>query len=81
MTEENTLDLNERIQTILETEIRPILNMDGGDVEFLAYEDGIVKVHLKGACNGCPGAVMTLKYGIENRLKEEISEIKEVIAI
>jgi len=81
MEKESNLDLKEKIKGILEEEIRPILNMDGGDVEFLDYDNGIVKVHLVGACNGCPGATMTLKYGIENRLRSEIPEIKEVIAL
>lgn len=58
--------------------IRPYLQMEGGDVEFVALEEDIVKVRLKGACAGCPMSTMTLKYGIERKLKEVIPEVKSV---
>ena len=58
--------------------IRPSLQADGGDVEFVDYEDGVVKVRLQGACSGCPMSQMTLKNGIERMLKQEIPEIKSV---
>ncbi|MFO7495866.1 MAG: NifU family protein [Desulfobacterales bacterium] len=58
--------------------IRPMLQADGGDVEFVAIEDGVVKVRLKGACAGCPMSQMTLKQGIEKLLKKEIPEVKSV---
>jgi len=62
--------------------IRPFLQRDGGDVEFVEYTaDGIVKVKLQGACKGCPGAQMTLKMVIERLLKEQYPEIKGVEAI
>lgn len=79
---ESTMESNlENIKHVLETEIRPILNMDGGDVAFVDYTDGVLKVQLQGACHGCPGAQMTLKMGIERRLKEYFSELKEVQAV
>lgn len=62
-------------------EIRPLLQADGGDVELVDIEDGVVKVRLKGACDGCPGAVYTLKNGIEQRLKTLIPEVKSVEAV
>jgi len=62
-------------------ELRPSLQADGGDVELIAVDDGIVKVQLKGACFGCPMSTMTLKMGIENFLKKKLPEIKEVIAV
>ncbi len=73
-------DLMERVESALNS-IRPALMADGGDVELVAVEDGIVKVRLKGACWTCPSALMTLKQGIEVRVKEEVPEIKEVEAV
>ncbi len=58
--------------------IRPYLQMEGGDVEFVEIQDETIKVRLKGMCAGCPMSSMTLKYGIERRLKEAIPEIKAV---
>ncbi len=61
--------------------IRPALQRDGGDVELVEVNDGTVKVRLTGACAGCPMATMTLRHGIERILKEQIPEVKEVIAV
>ncbi|MGQ3686031.1 MAG: NifU family protein [Candidatus Loosdrechtia sp.] len=58
--------------------IRPALQADGGDIELVDIEGGVVKVRLKGACGSCPSALMTLKYGVEERLKEEIPEVQSV---
>ncbi len=73
-------DLMERVEKALDS-IRPALMADGGNVELVAVEDGIVKVRLQGACGTCPSALMTLKQGIEVRVKEEVPEIKEVVAV
>jgi len=62
-------------------DIRPNLKADGGDVELIEVEDGIVKVRLKGACSGCPMSTMTLKLGIESQIKQKLPEIKEVISL
>ena len=70
-----------RIREILDQEIRPAVAMDGGDIVFESYKDGIVYLHLQGACAGCPGATMTLKMGVENRLREAIPEVKEVVSV
>ncbi len=70
----------ERVEKALDS-IRPALMADGGNVELVAVEDGIVKVRLQGACGTCPSALMTLKQGIEVRVKEEVPEIKEVEAV
>jgi len=67
----------ERIQEVLE-EIRPALQADGGDVELIDYNDGIVTVRMKGACGGCPMSLMTLKNGIEARMKARIPEVQAV---
>jgi Fe-S cluster biogenesis protein NfuA len=59
--------------------IRPMLQADGGDVELIDVQDGVVKVRLKGACSGCPMSQMTLKNGIERLLKEKLPEVKSVV--
>ncbi|MBT8350825.1 MAG: NifU family protein [Deltaproteobacteria bacterium] len=69
--------MKEKVQQAL-NKIRPMLQADGGDVEFVDVEDGVVKVRLQGACAGCPMSQMTLKNGIEKLLKEEIPEVKSV---
>ncbi|OQX00109.1 MAG: hypothetical protein BWK74_00570 [Desulfobacteraceae bacterium A6] len=60
--------------------IRPMLQKDGGDVELVDINEGVVKVRLKGACAGCPMSQMTLKNGIERFLKQEIPEVKSVVS-
>lgn len=73
--------MEEKVREALE-QVRPMLQRDGGDVELVGVEeDGTVKVKLKGACSGCPGAMVTLKQGIERILKESVPEVKEVIAV
>jgi len=72
--------MKEKVEEVL-AKIRPMLQMDGGDVELVEVEDGIVKVRLTGACGGCPMATMTLKRGIEAKMKEEIPDLKEVVAV
>ena len=71
-----------RILEVLDS-IRPAIQADGGDVEFLAYreEEGVVEVRLLGACESCPISMMTLKEGIERRLKNSIPGVSEVTAI
>lgn len=71
----------DRIRKILEDEIRPAVAMDGGDVIFAGFEDGVVEVVLQGACMGCPSASATLRFGIEARLREEIPEVVKVVSI
>ncbi len=70
--------MKEKVEEAL-GKVRPFLQRDGGDVELVEVtDDGIVKVRLKGACAGCPGATMTLKNAIEETLKQEIPEVKSV---
>ena len=73
-------DLMERVEKSLDS-IRPALMADGGNVELVEIEDGIVKVRLQGACGTCPSALMTLKQGIEVKVKEDVPEIQEVEAV
>jgi len=61
--------------------IRPMLQKDGGDVEFVEVKDGVVKVRLQGACAGCPMSQMTLKNGIERILKEQVPEVQTVESV
>jgi Fe-S cluster biogenesis protein NfuA len=70
-----------RIREILERDIRPYVAQDGGEIGFAGYSDGVVKVHLRGACAGCPSSTVTLKMGIEARLKEELPEVHSVVAV
>jgi Fe-S cluster biogenesis protein NfuA len=72
--------MREKVEKALE-KIRPSLMADGGDVELVDVNDGVVKVRLTGACGGCPMSQMTLKMGIERILKQEVSDVKEVIAV
>ena len=72
--------MKEKVEAALD-KVRPALRADGGDVELVDVQDGIVKVRLTGACGGCPMSQMTLKMGIERHLKKEIPEVKEVVAV
>ena len=72
--------MKETVDKVLD-KIRPSLIADGGTVELGDVDDGVVKVRLTGACGGCPMSQMTLKMGIERLLKQEIPEIKEVVAV
>ena len=67
-----------KIKELLDTRVRPAVAQDGGDITFHGYESGIVYLHMKGACAGCPSSTMTLKMGIENLLKHFIPEVEEV---
>jgi Fe-S cluster biogenesis protein NfuA len=72
--------MRERVEAVL-AKIRPALLADGGDVKLVDVSEGVVKLKLTGACAGCPMATMTLKGGIERILKEQVPEVKEVIAV
>lgn len=74
-------DTERRIREVLDNEIRPAVAMDGGDITFQKYEDGVVYLHLQGACSSCPSSVMTLKMGVESRLRDAVPEIKEVVQV
>jgi len=69
-----------KVEAVL-AQIRPALQSDGGDVELVDVNEGVIRLKLKGACAGCPMATMTLRHGIEQVLKEKIPEVKEVIAV
>lgn len=72
--------MREKIEAAIDR-VRPALQADGGDVELVEVKDGVVSVRLTGACGGCPMATMTLKTGIERIIREEVPEVKEVVAL
>ena len=72
--------MKEKIEKVLET-IRPALRADGGDIQLVSVEDGIVKVRLAGACSGCLMAQMTMTQGVEQAIKEVVPEVNKVIAV
>jgi len=78
--ESNDSDTVQQIKQLLETRVRPAVAMDGGDIQFESFEDGIVTLLMKGACSGCPSSTATLKMGIENMLRHYIPEVREVRA-
>lgn len=79
--DENDHPVVRQIKSIINTEIRPVVALDGGDIVFSHYEDQVVYLHMKGSCAGCPSSTATLKEGIEVRLKEALPEIREVVSI
>ncbi len=72
--------ITERVKKALE-QVRPQLQADGGDIEYVDFNNGIVKVKLKGSCSGCPMSTMTLQWGVENFLKKHIPEVTKVEAV
>ena len=78
---DNYKDIEKKIIYVLETKVKPAVANDGGDIKFLDYKDGIVKVKLQGSCSGCPSATITLKKGVQNLLKHYIPDIKQVEAV
>ena len=74
-------DIEKKIREILDAEIRPAVAMDGGDIQFYGYDNGVVTLHLQGSCSSCPSSIMTLKMGVENRLKSLIPEVREVVQV
>lgn len=70
-----------KIKELLETRVRPAVAQDGGDIVFRSFEDGIVYLHMQGACAGCPSSTATLKNGIENMMRHYIPEVQEVRAV
>lgn len=72
--------MKEKVEAAI-NKVRPMLQRDGGDVELVEIEDGVVKVRLQGACAGCPMSQMTIKNGIERFLRQEVPEVKSVESV
>lgn len=73
-------EIDDAIRGLLDEYIRPAVENDGGAIDFKGFDDGVVYVILKGSCAGCPSSTATLKFGIENLLKQHLPEVKEVVA-
>lgn len=71
-------EITKQIRELLDARVRPMVAMDGGDIVFDRFEKGVVYLHMRGACSGCPSATMTLKNGIENMLRHYVPEVLEV---
>ena len=78
---QNGSEIEKRIQKILDDEIRPAVAMDGGDVTLDRFEDGVAYLFMQGSCAGCPSSGMTLKVGIETKIKALIPEVVEVVQV
>ena len=78
--DENDSDIVKQIKELIDQRVRPAVAMDGGDISFCSFDQGIVTLEMKGACAGCPSSTATLKMGIENMLKHYIPEVIEVRA-
>lgn len=73
-------EIVQRIKDLIETYVKPAVEMDGGNIEFVDFSNGIVTVRLQGSCSGCPSSTVTLKSGIEGMLQRMVPEVKEVVA-
>jgi Fe-S cluster biogenesis protein NfuA len=74
-------EIENKIREILDRDIRPAVAMDGGDITFDRFENGVVYLFMQGSCSGCPSSTATLKMGIETRLKQAIPEVQEVVSV
>lgn len=78
---ENDSEIVKQIKELIETRVRPAVAMDGGDIVYHSFEEGVVKLELHGACSGCPSSTATLKNGIENMLRHYVPEVLAVEAV
>lgn len=74
------VELVKKIKDLIDTYVKPAVEMDGGNIEFKSFSDGVVTVVLQGSCSGCPSSTVTLKAGIEGMLKRMVPEVKEVVS-
>jgi len=73
--------VEERVREVIERDIKPLLAMEGGDIELVSVENGVVKVKLRGTCAGCPFSQITLSNFVEATLKEKVPEVKQVVPV
>ena len=78
--DEKDTELVVRIKDMIQMYVKPAVEMDGGNIEFKSYRDGVVTVSMQGSCSGCPSSTVTLKAGIEGLLKRMVPEVQEVVA-
>jgi len=81
VSDEDDDDLTRRIKELLESHVRPAVAMDGGDIIYDDFQDGVLRLRLQGSCSGCPSSTLTLKNGIENLMLHMIPEVKTVEAV
>ena len=74
-------DVVNQINEVIESKVKPAVAKDGGDIKFVSFENGVVKVELRGSCSGCPSSTMTLKQGIQNLLKHYVKGVNSVEAV
>ena len=79
--DENLKEVEKLIIKVLDTKIKPAVARDGGDIKFIEFNNGVVKVQLRGSCAGCPSSVITLKQGVQNLLTHYVPDVKQVVAI
>ncbi|MEO0788910.1 MAG: NifU family protein [Bacteroidota bacterium] len=72
-------ELVKQIKDLIDTYVKPAVEMDGGNIEFKSYKEGVVTVIMQGACSGCPSSTVTLKSGIEGMMKRMVPQVKEVV--
>ncbi|MEL6358892.1 MAG: NifU family protein, partial [Bacteroidota bacterium] len=72
-------ELVRQIKELIDTYVKPAVEMDGGNIEFKSYKEGVVTVIMQGACSGCPSSTVTLKSGIEGMMKRMVPQVKEVV--
>lgn len=77
---ENEVEIVQKIKDLIDTYVKPAVEMDGGNIEFKSYHQGTVNVILQGSCSGCPSSTVTLKSGIEGMLKRMVPEVQEVVS-
>ncbi|MEY4903103.1 MAG: hypothetical protein RLZZ292_918 [Bacteroidota bacterium] len=73
-------EISKRIKDLIDTYVKPAVEMDGGNIEFKSFDGGVVSVILQGSCSGCPSSTVTLKSGIEGMLKRMVPEVREVVS-
>lgn len=78
---ENEGEVETRIRQLIDEQVRPAVAMDGGDIVYEGFEDGVVRLQLKGSCSGCPSSTVTLKMGIQSLLQRLVPEVKAVEAV
>ncbi len=81
LSSQNATEIEKKIQVVLDEHIRPAVARDGGDVSLERFADGVAYLSMQGACSGCPSSAMTLKMGIETKLREIVPEVIEVVAV
>lgn len=77
---DDEVEIVKKIKELIDTYVKPAVEMDGGNIEFKSYSEGVVTVILQGSCSGCPSSTVTLKAGIEGMLKRMVPEVREVIS-